>query len=452
MLTAAGGGGATSARPPSSSVQQRQRQGNRRAETLRLRRVFEMFDRDGDGVITPAELSGALVRLGGARQEEEAPPGPAALDAVVAAYIAPGMAGLRFVDFEALHAELAGDRDHQLGDDAAVVEDDDDDVDMREAFGVFDENGDGYISATELQSVLSRMGLPEAACMARVRDMIAAADRDSDGLVNYEEFKAMMAGGRGGEGMVSESEEHGSLLEKINQKIHEYKGSSSSSDSDDDTKPHKSKQSKKKKKKLFGRQHPLHHVLGGGKAADIVLWRDKHKSGSILAGVTVVWLLFEGIGYHLLTLCCHSLIVFLTVCFVWSNAASFINRSPPKFPDVILSEAQCLKIAHLLRKEINEAFFTLRNVASGKDLKTYLLSIGGLWFISIIGSCFSFLTLSYTIFVMAYTLPMLYEKYEDEVDDAGEKALVEIKKQYAVLDHKLLSKIPCYLTRSSIKS
>ncbi|KAL5230216.1 hypothetical protein ABZP36_028992 [Zizania latifolia] len=241
--------------------------------------------------------------------------------------------------------------------------------------------------------------------------------------------------------MVSESEEHGSLLEKINQKIHEYKGSSSSSsDSDDDMRPHKSRS--KKKKKLFGRQHPLHHVLGGGKAADLVLWRDKQTSGSILAGVTVIWLLFEGIGYHLLTFCCHSLIVFLTVCFVWSNAASFINRSPPKFPDVILSEAQCLKIAHLLRKEINEAFLTLRNVASGKDLKTYLLSIGALWFISIIGSCFSFLTLSYTIFLMAYTLPMLYEKYEDEVDDVGEKALIEIKKQYAVLDHKLLSKIP----------
>jgi len=62
--------------------------------------------------------------------------------------------------------------------------------------------------------------------------------------------------------MMSESEEHGSLLEKIIEKIHEYKhsSSSSSSDSDDDKKPKKSK-----KKKLFGRKHPLHHVLGGGK-------------------------------------------------------------------------------------------------------------------------------------------------------------------------------------------
>lgn len=63
---------------------------------------------------------------------------------------------------------------------------------------------------------------------------------------------------------MSESEEHGSLLEKINDKIHEYKkDSSSSSDSDDDKKkPHKSK-----KKHLFGRKHPLHHVLGGGKGS-----------------------------------------------------------------------------------------------------------------------------------------------------------------------------------------
>ncbi|XP_052156947.1 probable calcium-binding protein CML21 [Oryza glaberrima] len=183
--------GAAAARPPASVMQpQRQAAHRRRAETLRLRRVFEMFDRDGDGVITPAELSGALCRLGA---RGEAPPAAAALDAVVAAYIAPGMAGLRFAEFEALHAELAGLGGRQAV--AAAEAEEEKEADMREAFGVFDEDGDGYISAAELQAVLSRMGLPEAACMARVRDMIAAADRDSDGRVDYEEFKAMMAAG-----------------------------------------------------------------------------------------------------------------------------------------------------------------------------------------------------------------------------------------------------------------
>jgi hypothetical protein len=65
--------------------------------------------------------------------------------------------------------------------------------------------------------------------------------------------------------MMSENEEHGSILEKI----HEYKhssSSSSSSDSDDDMKAKKSK----KKKKLFGRTNLLHHVLGGGKGISLM--------------------------------------------------------------------------------------------------------------------------------------------------------------------------------------
>jgi len=39
-------------------------------------------------------------------------------------------------------------------------------------------------------------------------------------------------------------------------------------------------------------------------------------------------------------------------------------------------------------------------------------------------------------------LPVLYEKYEDKVDAFGEKAMIEIKKLYAKLDEKVLSKIP----------
>jgi len=49
---------------------------------------------------------------------------------------------------------------------------------------------------------------------------------------------------------------------------------------------------------------------------------------------------------------------------------------------------------------------------------------------------------NFAVFLMAYTLPMLYEKYEDQVDAVGEKALIEIKKQYKVIDAKLISKIP----------
>lgn len=35
------------------------------------------------------------------------------------------------------------------------------------------------------------------------------------------------------------------------------------------------------------------------------------------------------------------------------------------------------------------------------------------------------------------TMPMLYESYEDSVDDFVEKSLVEMKKQYTLMDEKV---------------
>lgn len=48
----------------------------------------------------------------------------------------------------------------------------------------------------------------------------------------------------------------------------------------------------------------------------------------------------------------------------------------------------------------------------------------------------------YPGFVLLHTVPVLYEKYEDKVDAFGEKAEFEFKKQYAVFNAKVLSKIP----------
>ena len=47
-----------------------------------------------------------------------------------------------------------------------------------------------------------------------------------------------------------------------------------------------------------------------------------------------------------------------------------------------------------------------------------------------------------TAFVLLHTVPVLYEKYEDQVDSFAEKATAEFKKLYAVFDAKVLSKIP----------
>lgn len=74
-------------------------------------------------------------------------------------------------------------------------EDDDDDDDMREAFRVFDANGDGYITADELGAVLSSLGLRQGRTAEECRRMIGRVDRDGDGRVDFREFRQMMRAG-----------------------------------------------------------------------------------------------------------------------------------------------------------------------------------------------------------------------------------------------------------------
>jgi calmodulin len=68
----------------------------------------------------------------------------------------------------------------------------DSEQEIREAFREFDKDGDGFISAAELQHVVTNSG--SKLTDEEVDEMIREADIDGDGQVNYEEFVTMMMG------------------------------------------------------------------------------------------------------------------------------------------------------------------------------------------------------------------------------------------------------------------
>ncbi|KAE8722687.1 Reticulon-like protein B3 [Hibiscus syriacus] len=229
-----------------------------------------------------------------------------------------------------------------------------------------------------------------------------------------------------------------SKMEEIAEKIHRKSSSSSSSSgSDDDKSSHGHKVPfKSKVYRLFGREKPLRQVLGAGKSADILLWRNKRVSGSVLGGVSAFWFLFEVLQPFFRSLhdcAIENLIVTYPLCSTGS--------SPPNIPEVVISEKSLLKAASCLTTEINRAMNVVRTIATGKHLKTFLGAIAGLWFVSVLGSCFNFLTLVYVVFLLLYTVPVLYEKYEDKVDAYAEKAMIEMKKQYVILETKVMANL-----------
>ncbi|WAR18958.1 CALM-like protein [Mya arenaria] len=73
---------------------------------------------------------------------------------------------------------------------ARKLKDGDSEEEMREAFQVFDKDGNGFISSAELRNVMNNLG--EKLTEEEVQEMIREADIDGDGQVNYEEFVKMM--------------------------------------------------------------------------------------------------------------------------------------------------------------------------------------------------------------------------------------------------------------------
>ncbi|CAN6217636.1 unnamed protein product [Urochloa humidicola] len=62
----------------------------------------------------------------------------------------------------------------------------------RAAFAVFDRDGDGFIDAAELRSVLASLGFQAGAAADECQRMIDAYDEDKDGRIGFHEFVNLM--------------------------------------------------------------------------------------------------------------------------------------------------------------------------------------------------------------------------------------------------------------------
>lgn len=62
---------------------------------------------------------------------------------------------------------------------------------LRDAFEIFDLDGNGAISTDELHRVLRNLG--EESSMEDCEKMIRGVDCDGNGMVDFEEFKTMMS-------------------------------------------------------------------------------------------------------------------------------------------------------------------------------------------------------------------------------------------------------------------
>lgn len=134
-----------------------------------LQQVFKKFDVNGDGKISATELGCIIRSLGQSPTEED-------LMKMVKVVDKDGDGFINLNEFIELNTK-------DVGSDEALQS-------LKEAFSVFDMDGNGSITAEELHKVLR--GLGEECSVAECRKMISGVDVDGDGMISFDEFKVMM--------------------------------------------------------------------------------------------------------------------------------------------------------------------------------------------------------------------------------------------------------------------
>jgi calmodulin len=137
-----------------------------------LKEVFSLFDANGDGTITADKLGAVMTALG------QRPTATELREMIRLAHDDDQKDTIDFLDFLTLMASNPKGADEQ-------------EAGIREAFKVFDKDGNGFISAADLRRVLTNLG--EKITDEEVEDMVREADTDGDGRINYEEFVKMMS-------------------------------------------------------------------------------------------------------------------------------------------------------------------------------------------------------------------------------------------------------------------
>ncbi|KAJ6218910.1 hypothetical protein RDWZM_004722 [Blomia tropicalis] len=138
-------------------------------QVAEFKEAFMLFDKDLDGRITATELGIVMRSLGQRPTETE-------LKNMVTMVDQDGNGTIEFNEFLHMMSKKMKETDKE--------------EELKEAFRVFDRNGDGFISAPELRLVMTNLG--EKLTDEEVEDMIKEADLDGDGLVNYDEFVTVL--------------------------------------------------------------------------------------------------------------------------------------------------------------------------------------------------------------------------------------------------------------------
>ena len=146
-------------------------------EVEEFQRVFQSFDRNKSGDITPSDIQLVMKDLGHIISQAEAQHLLTHID---------NSGRINFDSFLKLMERSRGSFKKANKEEARKRAEEE----MRQSFKVFDRDGNGLIDKSELKATMKSLG--ENLSDKDIKAMIRAADKNGDGKIDYEEFIKMM--------------------------------------------------------------------------------------------------------------------------------------------------------------------------------------------------------------------------------------------------------------------
>lgn len=149
-----------------------------------FKQVFKLIDTNGDGKISATEINKILIGLG-TKKKKKIKRNSSSQEAEKIVKVL-DFNGDGFVDLDEFMVVVMEELED--GDDGKKKEEEA----LKDAFLIFDSDGNGVIDAKELQRVLVNLGCDENCSLKDCKKMIKGVDKNGDGFVDFEEFRSMM--------------------------------------------------------------------------------------------------------------------------------------------------------------------------------------------------------------------------------------------------------------------
>ncbi|KAL5283477.1 hypothetical protein ACFFRR_006010 [Megaselia abdita] len=164
-------------------INKRMRFLRRKSGDIYLRTAFDLLDTNRDGRIEANELQFMLKKLGIDLRDE-------LIEDLMKEASHTGNGLVDEAEFLQWVARIQALRDESDDSSNKLEENDDVTEDLIAAFRVFDRDGNGFITRDELQTAMEMIG--ESLTDSQVSELLAIADLDKDGRINYEEFTRLL--------------------------------------------------------------------------------------------------------------------------------------------------------------------------------------------------------------------------------------------------------------------